>query len=141
MKAPQRSVDIAFEKAEQTPQRVARRQVTVRVADVAEIADGEKIIVEVEGISIGVFNIGGEFFALRNLCPHQGAPLCEGHIQTTHAPTPVGQFVTALEQRVLRCPWHAWEFDIPSGQALYDAKARVATYQVRVENDEITLVL
>ena len=43
-----------------------------------EIGLGERKIVDVAGRSIGVFNIGGEFFALRNRCPHQAGALCEG---------------------------------------------------------------
>lgn len=136
-----RPIDEAFQKARQMPQRASRRNKTICVARVEQIPDGARKIVGVENISVGIFNIGGEYFAIKNVCPHQGAPLCEGHIQTTHAPSDVGEFAPCLEGRVLRCPWHGWEFDIPSGQALYDARARVATYEVRVENEEILLVL
>ena len=48
------------------------------VATVGEIPPGGRKIVEAAGRSIGVFNVGGEYFALRNRCPHQGGPLCEG---------------------------------------------------------------
>ena len=60
----------------------ARRRPMARhvVARVDEIPPGERKIVEVAGRSIGVFNVGGEFFALRNRCPHQGGPLCEGRL-------------------------------------------------------------
>jgi hypothetical protein len=50
------------------------------VATLDEIPPGGKKIVEVAGRSIGVFNVGGEFFALRNRCPHQGGPLCLGKL-------------------------------------------------------------
>ena len=50
------------------------------VATVDEIPPGERKIVELEGRSLGVFNIDGEFYAVRNICPHQGAPLCEGRL-------------------------------------------------------------
>ena len=46
------------------------------VATVEEIPPGQRKIVEVAGRSIGIFNVSGEFFALRNRCPHQGGPLC-----------------------------------------------------------------
>ena len=52
------------------------RSVVVARAD--EIAPGERKLVRVGGRSIGVFNVGGEYYALRNRCPHQGGPLCEG---------------------------------------------------------------
>ena len=50
------------------------------VATVDEIPPGERKIVEIGGRSLGVFNIKGEFYALRNICPHQGGPLCEGRL-------------------------------------------------------------
>ena len=50
------------------------------VATVDEIPPGERKIVELEGRSLGIFNIDGDFYAVRNICPHQGAPLCEGRL-------------------------------------------------------------
>ncbi|HEY2440280.1 MAG TPA: Rieske 2Fe-2S domain-containing protein, partial [Solirubrobacteraceae bacterium] len=52
------------------------RSVVVARAD--EIAPGERKIVQIGSRSIGVFNVAGEYFALRNRCPHQGGPLCQG---------------------------------------------------------------
>jgi len=43
-----------------------------------EIAPGQRKVVEIDGRSIGVFNVDGRYYALRNTCPHAGAPLCEG---------------------------------------------------------------
>ena len=48
------------------------------VATPDEIPPGERKIVDIGGRSIGVFNIEGEYFAIRNSCPHQGGPLCSG---------------------------------------------------------------
>jgi nitrite reductase/ring-hydroxylating ferredoxin subunit len=45
----------------------------------------------------------------------------------------VFEFRPDLEGRVLRCPWHGWEFDIVTGKALYDANSRVASYPVAVD--------
>lgn len=50
------------------------------IAQVSEVPPGARKIVEVAGRSIGVFNVAGEFFALRNRCPHQGGPLCTGRL-------------------------------------------------------------
>jgi nitrite reductase/ring-hydroxylating ferredoxin subunit len=101
----------------------------------ADLAPGEKRIVEdpETGVSIGVFNVGGEFYALKNVCPHLGAPLCQGSIHATHRPGVVFEFKADLAGRVLRCPWHGWEFDIVTGKALYDARSRVASYPCHVD--------
>ena len=50
------------------------------VALVAEIPAGTRKLVEIEDRSIGIFNIAGEFYALRNRCPHEGGSLCEGTV-------------------------------------------------------------
>ena len=104
------------------------------VAAVGEIPPGGRKIIEVAGRSIGVFNLGGEFFALRNRCPHQGGPLCEGRIWgllTARAP---GEIEYTREGEILTCGWHGWEFDIRTGQSWCEPeRLRVRAYQVSVE--------
>ena len=50
------------------------------VAKASDIAPGTSTVVTVKGRDIGIFNIGGEYFALANRCPHAGGPLCQGRI-------------------------------------------------------------
>lgn len=105
------------------------------VARVEEIPVGARRIVQVGNRSIGVFNVGGEFYALKNTCPHQQAPLCEGRVMGTTLPSRPGEYRFGLEGRVLRCPWHAWEFDITTGRSFFAPDAcRVKSYQVAVED-------
>jgi nitrite reductase/ring-hydroxylating ferredoxin subunit len=104
------------------------------VAGVDELPPGTRKIVDVAGRQIGVFNIGGEFFALRNRCPHQGGPLCEGRLAgRLEAEAPGEPFRYTRAGEILRCPWHAWEYDIRTGQSWFDpAKVRVRAYEVDV---------
>ncbi len=104
------------------------------IATVDEIPLGGRKLVEIDGRSIGVFNIGGDFFALRNSCPHQGGALCEGRLTGfLHADAP-GDFRYTQRGEILRCPWHGWEFDVKTGQSWFDpAKTRVRRYEVSVE--------
>jgi len=107
------------------------------IGRVGEIPPGERKIVEVEGRSIGVFNVRGSFYALRNSCPHQGAPVCRGRlIGLTTAPEPnVLEYSRAGE--IVCCPWHGWEFDVTNGRSVYNPhKIRVRSYEVTVEPDE-----
>ena len=107
------------------------------VGTVAEIAPGQRKIVEINGISIGVFNVGGTFHALRNRCPHQGAPLCRGSIKGTALPSAPGEYVWAREGEILRCPWHGWEFDLLTGRSVFNPhRVRVKAYEVSVEPAE-----
>ena len=104
------------------------------VATVAEIPPGQRKIVEVAGRSIGVFNVGGEFFALRNQCPHQGGPLCAGPLGGLVSSSGPGQYEYSRSGEMLRCPWHGWEFDLRTGQSWFDpAGVRVRSYEVRLE--------
>jgi len=103
------------------------------VARVGEIPPGERRIVEVGGRSIGVFNVDGEFFGLRNRCPHQGGPLCEGRLLGGLEADRPGAFRWSPARHVLACPWHGWEFDVTTGQSWCDpARLRAAHYEAAV---------
>lgn len=104
------------------------------VGRASEIPPGARRIVEVEGRSIGVFNVNGAYYALRNICPHQQAPLCKGTVTGTTLPSKPGEYIWAREGEVLRCPWHGWEFDITNGRSVFNPhRLRVKTYKVTVE--------
>lgn len=104
------------------------------VCAASALASGERKIVEAGGRSIGVFNISGEYFAVRNVCPHQQAPLCEGTLTGMTEPGVVGEYRWMRAGRVLRCPWHGWEFDIETGKSSFNPhRVRVKTYEVALE--------
>lgn len=104
------------------------------VGRVGEITPGGRKIVEAEGRSIGVFNVDGRFYALRNSCPHQAAPLCLGSIKGMTMPSKPGEYIWARDGEILRCPWHGWEFDILTGRSIFNPhRTRVKAYDVTVE--------
>jgi 3-phenylpropionate/trans-cinnamate dioxygenase ferredoxin subunit len=104
------------------------------VATIDEIPPGSRKIVEISGRLVGVFNIAGQFYALRNQCPHQGGPLCEGKLSGLMEAARPGEYHYSRPDEILRCPWHGWEFDIKTGQSWVDPlKTRVRRYSVSVE--------
>ena len=109
------------------------------VSPIADLPVGGRKIVKVNGREIGVFNIKGEFYALRNICPHRGAPLCRGRLRPLMTSPGVYQRERERESEILKCPWHQWEFDIKTGQALGEPTMRVKSYQVVQEGDEVVL--
>jgi nitrite reductase (NADH) small subunit len=111
------------------------------VCAAADVPPGKRRVVELAGRSIGVFNVGGHFYALHNGCPHRGGPLCEGRICGTTLTAPGHTFVYGREGRILRCAWHGWEFDIATGRALADPAVRARTYPVAVEDGQIVVTL
>ncbi|MBD2845955.1 Rieske (2Fe-2S) protein [Paenibacillus sp. IB182496] len=109
------------------------------VATVGELQPGGKRIVEAGGKSVGVYNIDGVYYALRNLCPHQGAGLCEGVTSAYVTSSGPGDFAYTCEGEIVRCPWHQWEFDIKTGQMVVDPRMRTLTYDVSVEKYEVSV--
>ena len=103
---------------------------------------GARTTVSVGGRSIVVFNVDGTLYGVRNVCPHQGAPMCEGTLGGTMLDSRPQEYVFGLEGRVLRCPWHGWQFDLATGRSMFDPdRLRVKTYEVFVEDDHVFLQL
>ncbi|WP_256391519.1 Rieske (2Fe-2S) protein [Natronoarchaeum rubrum] len=102
-----------------------------------EFDAGERRIVTLNGFSVGVFNVDGEYYAMKNDCPHQRAPLCEGKLGgTTESDTP-GEYDWVRPGQVVRCPWHGWEFDVTTGESVFNPhKVKAKTFEARVEPSE-----
>lgn len=96
----------------------------IPVASVEELPPGERLFLEIEGEPIVVFNIGGEFFAIRDECTHDGGPIGEGDI----------------EDHEIICPRHGARFDLRTGKALtLPAVVDVPAYRVRVREGQIEI--
>jgi nitrite reductase/ring-hydroxylating ferredoxin subunit len=95
----------------------------VAVATMEEIPDGQRKIVQVGAHSIGVFHHRGQWVAVRNSCIHQGGPVATG----------------VLEGDVLTCPWHGYQFRLPSGVCLADPDAELDRYTVTIVDGSIYL--
>lgn len=107
------------------------------VCKISELPPGARKIVEVEGRSIGVFNIKNSLYAVRNSCPHQGAPLCLGKVKGTMKSSRPHSYEYVMDEQVLVCPWHCWEFDITNGRSVFNPhRMRVKTYEVTLEAEE-----
>ncbi|MCZ8516119.1 Rieske (2Fe-2S) protein [Paenibacillus filicis] len=107
------------------------------IGTVAELPKGTRKIVTLENRSVGLFNVNGTYYALRNTCPHQGAPLCMGTVTGMTLPSEPGEYIYGRHGEIVRCPWHGWEFDLTTGKSIYDPnKCLVRTYEVTVEQGE-----
>lgn len=118
----------------------------VIVGQVKEFPPGaKKLVVPFRGrAGIGVFNVNGTFYALRNLCPHKLGPLCTGHVSgrmNAAQPPGGGEDVLTYEQdgEIIRCPWHLWEFEISTGRCLVDSRVHAKTYRVTIERGDIVV--
>jgi nitrite reductase/ring-hydroxylating ferredoxin subunit len=107
------------------------------VARTSEIPAGGNKVVTVAGREIVVFHINGEFFALLNRCPHEGAPLAKAACVALLQSDEPGHYKRSRVGELLRCAWHGWEFDVRTGQSYFDpAHTRVRSYPVAVEPGE-----
>jgi nitrite reductase/ring-hydroxylating ferredoxin subunit len=108
--------------------------VRIVVAPLAEFPPDTRRIVDAGGRSIGVLRVGDAFYAVRNRCPHQGGPLCEGRVFRRAMSDVPGQVRYADGAPLIACPWHGWEYDLATGQSFMGpGPDRVRAYDVSVE--------
>ena len=93
----------------------------IRVAGTSDLKPGESKAVNANGTEVALFNVDGEFFAISNTCLHRGGPLGEG----------------MLDGDVVTCPWHGWRYNVKTGTNAMLPTAKVQTYQVKVEGNDV----
>jgi nitrite reductase (NADH) small subunit len=105
----------------------------------SDLPEGSHQIVTAGATEVGVYNVRGQLYALTNVCPHAGAPLCLGRVSgTTSAGLPYAR-EWVLDGQVLLCPWHGWEFDMATGRPVadYPGVQPVQRWQVSVEDGSV----
>ena len=112
---------------------------TYDVPQARGLQPGEKVIVTVDGREFGIFNVGGRLRAIRNVCPDQSGPLCRGDVfdrieADVTADRQIREFVKD-KQAVVACPWHGWEYDLGTGECLWNPRYRVRVYDVDIAED------
>jgi nitrite reductase/ring-hydroxylating ferredoxin subunit len=114
----------------------------VRVCEAAAFSDPGRKVVEVEGIEVGVFRLGQEFYAYENRCPHLDGPVCQGKIlplaleAVTSDRTSDGRVFSKTQTNII-CPWHGFEFDIRTGEHPTDRKFKLHRIPVRVIDGDV----
>jgi len=78
-----------------------------------EFACGDKVIC--------VANVNGRITAMDNVCLHRGGPLGQG----------------VIEKGKVVCPWHGWEWDPTTCQAVHNPAAKLNVYPIKIENGEV----
>lgn len=119
-----------------------KKQINVGAA--ADFPVGKFKIIDIDGREIGITQLkNGEFRAVRNVCPHKGAPVCKGSICGTTLPSGVGELIYGRDGEILACPWHGFEFDLLTGDELIRAgrPTKLLMYPAAVENGNVVVTL
>ncbi len=93
----------------------------LRAAKVDEIPAGTIREFQVNGTTLALANVGGNFYAIDNTCLHRGGPLGQGE----------------LEDKAVTCPWHGWQYDVTSGKVIMNPSVGVKCYAVEVRGEDI----
>ena len=110
------------------------------VGTVEEVRRDGCRLVEVGGRPVGVVSVDDEFFAFHDRCPHMGPSMCRGTVSGTFVASAPHEFVYGKHDRVIRCPWHGWEFDLETGRSLLEPdRVGLKTYRVSVQDRHVVL--
>jgi nitrite reductase (NADH) small subunit len=97
-------------------------------------------VVDVSGRPVGVISVGDDFYAVSDRCPHMGASMCTGSLSGTLVPSDPHVLQYGMDERVLRCPWHGWEFDLETGRSLLEPRRYgLRTFRVTEADGQVVL--
>ena len=98
----------------------------VAVATTAEIPNGARKLLEVDGRAIAVFNIAGTYYCIADVCSHDDGPVAEGELAGSE----------------IECPRHGARFDVRTGRVLsFPAIIDIPAYPVRIEAGDVLVGL
>lgn len=107
------------------------------LGQIGEFKDRGVCVVTVGSREFGVVRWGNDIFVFRNICPHMNGPIGKGVALPKLGGAGVGELSVTESDPVAVCPWHQWEFDLRSGQAVRDRRYRLKKYDARVEDGHV----
>jgi len=118
----------------------------VVVGQVSAFPETGRLVIEVDGVEVGVFRRNGQFSAYENVCPHMGGPVCQGKIigrveeRIADDKTSRG-FAFSPDRTNIVCPWHGYEFDIATGQHQGNPRMRLRALKIDVVDGDLIVTL
>jgi nitrite reductase/ring-hydroxylating ferredoxin subunit len=115
----------------------------VDVGAIEDFREGRPTVLKVGDRELGIINWHGAFFAVRNVCAHMGARLCEGTVtaRTTSAGATSPVEIVG-DAPLVNCPWHGWSYDAATGESVFEPRRfRVRTYPVSVRQGRVLVEL
>lgn len=113
------------------------------IGSLAQLEEHGRLIGEVEGLEVAVFQLDSEVVAYENRCPHLAGPVGKGKIARRVCARELGdgsiEEYFSTDEVNIACPWHGYEFDLKTGVAMGDARVRLRRYEVLVDRDEVSV--
>ena len=97
----------------------------VRALALSDLPPGQCVEVSVAGKPVALYNVAGVVYATSNTCIHRGGPLGQG----------------ALDGPVVLCPWHAWSWDVTTGENTANPELKIPTYPVKVADGQVLVLV
>jgi nitrite reductase (NADH) small subunit len=109
-------------------------------------AAGERHTVDLDGVAVTVFNLGERYVAYVDRCLHQGGPVCSRGTLHPLLTADIDDRGEAREYfvegaQVIACPWHGWEYDLETGEALWNRARRLRAATVEVDGADLRVRL
>ena len=98
------------------------------------------LIKKIKDTSIGMILYNNEVKCFLDVCPHAGAPVCQGTVTNLM----VGEMRDERKMSseiILKCPWHAWEFRISNGHSYIDGLSKLVTFRTEVSDGDVFVYL
>lgn len=95
----------------------------VSIAHIDDLKPGECKIVEAKDRTIALYNVDGTYYATDNTCLHRQGPLGEGE----------------LDEEIITCPWHGWQYNVTTGENTFDPSMKVETFEVKIEGNNVNV--
>jgi len=108
----------------------------------ADIPERGVLLVRVGDLQVGVFRVGGKFYAYENRCPHQGGPVCRGDVvgrlEEVLGEGGVTLALMESKERIdIACPWHGWEYDLRTGTHIGNPSIRLRSFPVHEQDGAV----
>jgi nitrite reductase/ring-hydroxylating ferredoxin subunit len=93
----------------------------VRAIAAADLPAGQCMEIALGGRPVSLYNVEGRFYAMGNACLHRGGPLGQG----------------MMDGPVVMCPWHAWSWDVTTGENTANGELKMPCYEVKVQDGQV----
>lgn len=116
------------------------------VGDSRDLAERGRLVVDVGTASVGIFRLHGVLHAYKNVCVHQGGPVCQGLLVPRVVETldiDLASTGMAFDENTLHivCPWHGFEFSVQTGEHPGSSDLKLCRVDVSEENGRIYVIV